>query len=394
MNGQQLRIAIVAESFLPQVNGVVNSVLRILEHLRDQGHDALVIAPALTWRERRAGSHAVTEAVGFPVVRVPAVQLPRIDSLPVGVPTPAVLRILRRYRPDVVHLASPFVLGAGAAAAARILRIPTVAVYQTDVPGFVDQYDLGFLIPPARIGAWGVVRMIHNRAALTLAPSHATMRELTSHGVRRVLYWPRGVDVDLFSPDRRKDALRRAWLGEGGDAARHLVGYVGRLASEKNVQRLAALADRPDLQLVIVGDGPERQQLEQLMPTAVFTGALHGTELAEAYASLDVFVHTGEFETFCQGLHEALASGVPSIAPAAGGPLDLIEDQVSGELLEVSSFTRDLPGAVDRLTGPDHDRMADAARAGVLHRQWPELCGELVDVYRRVVSSDVTARVV
>jgi phosphatidylinositol alpha 1,6-mannosyltransferase len=294
-----------------------------------------------------------------------------------------VLRVLRDFRPDLVHLASPFVLGAGAAAAAQVLRIPTVAVYQTDIPGFVDQSDLGFLVPPARIGAWGVVRMIHNRAAVTLAPSVATIRELEEHGVWRVSYWPRGVDADLFSPHRRRENLRRQWDDTG---TRHLVGYVGRLASEKNVQRLWTLAHRDDVQLVVVGDGPERSRLQSLLPDAVFTGELRGTALAEAYASLDVFVHTGEFETFCQGLQEALASGVPAVAPAAGGPLDLITPGMNGELLEVERFERDLPGAVDRLTGPDHDRLSARARAGVVHRTWPALCGELVDVYREVVS--------
>lgn len=387
----QLRVAVVAESFLPEVNGVVNSVLRILDHLRRQGHEALVIAPAVP-RRARTRTRPVTRVSGFPVVRVPAVYLPRIESLPVGVPVPRVLSTLRRFRPDVVHLASPFVLGAGATVAARLLRLPTVAVYQTDVPGYVDQYDLGPLIPPARAGAWGLVRLIHNSAAVTLAPSSATIRELEDHGVRRVDYWPRGVDAELFSPARRSPELRRHWFG-GSPEDRRLVGYVGRLASEKNVQRLAALAHRDDVQLVIVGDGPERERLRTLMPDAVFTGELHGTRLAEAYASLDVFVHTGEFETFCQGLQEALACGVPAVAPAAGGPLDLITPGVNGELLAVDRFTADLPGAVDRLSGPRGRVYGRAARAGVLHRTWPAVCGDLTRVYRNVVTGAREARV-
>nr|WP_291473156.1 glycosyltransferase family 1 protein [Corynebacterium sp.] len=380
-----LRVAVVAESFLPQVNGVVNSVLRILEQLRCTGHEAVVIAPGLTRGERRDGLDAVTHYEGFPVVRVPALYLPRIPSLPIGVPAPALVKTLRRFRPDVIHLASPFVLGAGGAVAAWALRIPTVAVYQTDVPGYVDQYDLGFIRPALRVGAWGVVRQIHNHAAVTLAPSSATAGMLTDHGVRCVRRWARGVDADLFNPSRCSNDLRGRWDPSG---TRTLVGYVGRLASEKNVQRLRALAADPGIRLVVVGEGPERQALQSLLPEAVFTGELRGTDLAEAYASLDVFVHPGEFETFCQGIQEALASGVPTVAPAAGGPLDLVEPGVNGELLEVASFEADLPDAVARLAGPDHDRMADAARAGVLHRTWPALCGELVEVYREVAGED------
>ena len=372
-----LRVAVVAESFLPQVNGVVNSVLRILEHLRRSGHEAVVIAPGVARRDRREAEEPVTHYEGFPVVRVPALYLPRIPSLPIGVPSPALVTALRRFRPDIIHLASPFVLGAGGAVAAAALRIPTVAVYQTDV----DQYDLGFIRPALRAGAWEVVRRIHNHAAVTLAPSSATAAMLADHGVRRVRRWARGVDADLFHPDRRSNDLRRRWDPSG---TRTLVGYVGRLASEKNVQRLRVLADDPAIRLVIVGDGPEKSTLQDLLPDAVFTGELRGTGLAEAYASLDVFVHPGEFETFCQGIQEALASGVPTVGPAAGGPLDLVDPGVNGELLDVASFEQDLPDAVARLSGPDHDRMADAARAGVLHRTWPALCGELVEVYREV----------
>ena len=148
-----LRVAVVAESFLPQVNGVVNSVLRILEHLRRSGHEAVVIAPGVARRDRREAEEPVTHYEGFPVVRVPTLYLPRIPSLPIGVPSPALVTALRRFRPDVIHLASPFVLGAGGAVAAAALRIPTVAVYQTDVPGYVDQYDLGFIRPALRAGA-------------------------------------------------------------------------------------------------------------------------------------------------------------------------------------------------------------------------------------------------
>ncbi|MGO1949699.1 MAG: glycosyltransferase family 4 protein [Mycobacteriaceae bacterium] len=370
-----MRVVIVAESFLPVVNGVVNSVLRVLEHLRTTGDDALVIAPGPV-----KGQEPVDDYLGFPVVHVPAAQLPVVNSLPVGVPTRTVLTAMRDFRPDVVHLASPFVLGAAGAFAAKRLGVPTVAVYQTDVPGFAASYRLA----PLTSAAWGVVRMIHNAAAMTLAPSSATIAELEERGVRRVRHWGRGVDAERFSPARRSEELRRDWLGEryDGTADRRVVGYVGRLASEKAVHRLRALEGRGDAQLVVVGDGPERAKLEGLLPSAVFTGELRGTELAEAYASLDVFVHTGEFETFCQSLQEALASGVPSIAPAAGGPVDLIEHGVTGELLEVPGFERDLPAAVDRLTGGDHYGFRERARAGVLPRTWPGLCDTLLGHYR------------
>lgn len=125
-----MRVAIVAESFLPNVNGVTNSVLRVLEHLKANGHDALVIAPGARDFEEEIGHY-----LGFEIVRVPTVRVPLIDSLPIGVPLPSVTSVLREYNPDIIHLASPFVLGGAAAFAARQLRIPAIAIYQTDVAG-------------------------------------------------------------------------------------------------------------------------------------------------------------------------------------------------------------------------------------------------------------------
>ncbi|HIW90883.1 MAG TPA: glycosyltransferase family 1 protein [Candidatus Corynebacterium avicola] len=380
-----MRVLIVAESFLPIVNGVVNSVLRVLEHLRTTGDDALVIAPAGV-----KGQDSVHEYEGFPVVHVPALSLPVVDSLPVGVPSRKVLTVMRDYQPDVVHLASPFVLGAAGTVAARKLGIPTVAVYQTDVPGFAASYKLG----PLTSVAWSMVRAIHNRAALTLAPSSATIAELEERGVERIRHWGRGVDAERFNPGHRNEELRRSWLGEhsvdsvdpaSGTAGRRIVGYIGRLASEKHVERLRSLVGNPGIQLVVVGDGPERGKLEKLLPEAVFTGELRGAALSEAYASLDIFVHTGEFETFCQSLQEALASGVPSVAPNAGGPVDLIDHGVTGELLEVDRFESELPAAIGRLTSDDHIDFRERAREGVLPRTWPGLCDALLGHYRDAV---------
>ncbi|MBI8990004.1 glycosyltransferase [Corynebacterium meridianum] len=372
MSEQGLRVAVVAESFLPNVNGVSNSVLRVLEHLSAHGHEAIVIAPGARDFEEEVVSYA-----GFPVVRVPTVMIPLINSLPVGVPVPLVHRALRDFGPDVIHLASPYVLGAAGALAARRLRIPALAVYQTDVAGFALRYHLRLLIS----ASWQVTRMIHNSCARTLAPSTAAITELTDHGIRNVHRWGRGVDTERFNPAHRCDRLRRSWDPTG---ERRIVGYVGRLAAEKGVDRLASLSGRDDLQLVIVGDGPEYGALSEALPGAVFTGALGGEDLGRAYASFDVFVHPGEFETFCQTIQEAQASGVPTIGPRAGGPVDLITPGVTGELLEVATFSADLPAAVDRVLA-NRDTMSATARRAVEGRTWPVLCAKLVDHYRQIL---------
>ncbi|MGW4326837.1 glycosyltransferase family 4 protein [Nocardia sp. NPDC004573] len=374
-----MRVAIVAESFLPNMNGVVNSVLRVLEHLDQHGHDALIIAPDTP----RGQPAAPREYQRFPVHRVPAVMVPKISSLPVGLPQPGIVSAIEGFDADVVHLASPFLLGAGGLGAALRLDLPTVAVYQTDVAGFAKSYGLGL----TGRAAWGWTRRIHEGATRTLAPSRAAAEDLARHGIPRVHRWGRGVDTARFTPSARSAELRDAWLA-GRD--RLLVGFVGRLAPEKHVERLAVLGADPDVQLVIVGDGPERRRLGRLMPTAVFTGELGGDELARAYASLDVMVHAGEHETFCQGVQEALASGVPVIGPDAGGPRDLIAHCRNGYLLPVDRFGELLPSAIGALHDSQlRDRFAGAARKSVLSRTWPAICAQLIGHYAEVTGSRI-----
>lgn len=368
-----MRVAIVAESFLPNVNGVSNSVLRILEHLRRTGHEALVIAPDNPPGEPRADRlHD-----GVRVHRVPARMFPKVTTLPLGVPAPRILRVLRGFGPDVVHLASPALLGYGGLRAARRLGVPTVAVYQTDVPGFAASYG----IPLTSRAAWAWFRHLHSLADRTLAPSTATMEDLAAQGIPRVYRWGRGVDLLRFVPSARDEALRRQWSPDG----RPIVGFVGRLAPEKHVERLASLSASGAVRLVVVGTGVDRRKLESAMPTALFTGALYGQELARADASMDVFVHPGEHETFCQVVQEALASGLPVIAPDAGGPRDLVVPYRTGLLLPVAEFEARLPAAVAHLVC-ERNRYALAARRSVLGRGWPVLCDELLGHYEAVLS--------
>jgi phosphatidylinositol alpha 1,6-mannosyltransferase len=367
-----VRVAIVAESFLPNVNGVTNSVLRVLEHLRCTGHEALVIAPDTPRGEPAADK--IYE--GIRVHRVPSRMFPKITSLPLGVPRPRMVSVLRGFDPDVVHLASPALLGWGGMLAARHLGVPTVAVFQTDVAGFAESYGMGF----ASRAAWAWTRMVHTRADRTLAPSAAAMENLTAHRIPRVHKWARGVDITGFAPSARDESLRSLWSPRG----KPIVGFVGRLAPEKHVERLAALSERDDLQVVVVGDGVDRAKLETMLPSAVFTGALYGSELAAAYASMDVFVHPGEHETFCQAVQEAMASGLPAIAPNAGGPRDLVTPYRTGLLLSVDEFEAKLPAAVDHLIA-ERQRYSVAARRSVLTRTWPAICDELLGHYDEVI---------
>jgi phosphatidylinositol alpha 1,6-mannosyltransferase len=367
-----VRVAIVAESFLPNVNGVTNSVLRVIEHLRRTGHEVLVIAPDTPKGE--APADRVHD--GVRVHRVPSRMFPKVTSLPLGIPRPRMVGVLRGFDPDVVHLASPALLGYGGLHAARYLGVPTVAVFQTDIAGFAESYGVGVM---AR-AAWAWTRHLHSKADRTLAPSTSAMEDLVNHGIPRVHHWGRGVDVTGYVPSARDDALRARWSPDG----KPIVGFVGRLAPEKHVERLTVVAARDDIQLVVVGDGVDKAKLESAMPSAVFTGALYGPELAAAYASMDVFVHPGEHETFCQTVQEAMASGLPVIAPDAGGPRDLVVPMHTGLLLPVADFEARLPASVDHLLA-ERQRYSVAARRSVLDRTWPAICQQLIGHYEEVV---------
>jgi phosphatidylinositol alpha 1,6-mannosyltransferase len=366
-----VRVAIVAESFLPNVNGVTNSVLRVIEHLRHTGHEVMVIAPDTP----RGLPSADKVHDGVRVHRMPSRMFPKVTSLPLGVPRPRMVGVLRGFDPDVVHLASPALLGYGGLHAARFLGVPTVAVFQTDIAGFAQSYGIGI----AARAAWAWNRHLHKRADRTLAPSTAAMEDLAAHRIPRVYKWARGVDITGFAPSARDDELRRHWSPDG----KPIIGFVGRLAPEKHVERLAVLAHRDDVQLVIVGDGVDQDKLQKTLPTAVFTGALYGKPLAAAYASMDVFVHPGEHETFCQAVQEAMASGLPVIAPDAGGPRDLVAPYRTGLLLSVNEFEAKLTESVDHLIA-ERQRYSVAARRSVLSRTWPAICDELLSHYEAV----------
>ena len=371
-----MRVAIITESFSPDVNGVAHCVVRVAELLTSHGHHPLVIAP----QPPRATRDEKT-CYPFPVVRVPAVPLPGYPGFRLGLPGRQVRAALIRHQAELVHLASPVILGAHGAAVARRLGLPTVAVYQTDLPSYARAYRLG---RAGQAFAWRWLRGIHNSAARTLAPSTDTATGLLGHHIENVWLWGRGVDTRNFDPAKRSQEIR-AGLAPGGEL---IAGYVGRLATEKRVDLLAGLTALEGVRLVIVGGGPAEAALRQQMPGAVFLGERRGEELAAIYASLDVFVHSGPYETFGQTLQEAAASALPVVAPAAGGPLDLVADGVTGFLVPPTD-----PGAfaaaVARLAADPAMRTAfgAAGRRTVLGRGWPALTDELAGHYAAVLRS-------
>jgi phosphatidylinositol alpha 1,6-mannosyltransferase len=356
-----MRVTVVSESFLPQINGVTGSVIQVLRHLRRTGHQAQVIAPG----------DVPESCEGFEVVALPSVGFPGYSQVRVPlVVSGRIVRELERFAPDVIHLASPFALG---------------GQVMTDVAGFALRYGL----TAASNAAWRRIRSIHERAQVTLAPSPTAARNLEEHGIPRVQVWPRGVDTAAFSPSHR-DAGLRAQLAPAGGV---LVGFVGRLAAEKQVEDLAVLSDLPGVRLVVIGDGPERERLSRALPGAHFTGALTGSDLSQAVASLDMFVHPGPYETFCQAAQEAMASGIPVVAVGAGGLRDLVDNSRTGWLYPPGDL-RALRGHVADLVGDQTKRqaMGMAAHHAVRARTWPVVCDRLLGHYSEAASGVAAGR--
>jgi phosphatidylinositol alpha 1,6-mannosyltransferase len=371
-----MRVAIVTESFPPDINGVAHSVVRVAEHLVARGHQPLVVAP-----EPASGTARVAGRLPYPVVRVPSMPMPGYPTFRLGLPSRKLTEAVIAHGTDVVHLASPFFLGARGSAVAQRLQLPQVAVYQTDIPAYASAYRMRGLGAAA---AWRWLRGIHNAADRTLAPSTASAMALHAHGIERVWLWRRGVDTVRFHPKHRSAAVRRA-LAPAGEV---LVGYVGRLAVEKRVDLLAPIADRPGVRLVIIGGGPAEPELRRALPGAVFLGPRQGAQLARLYASLDVFVHSGPYETFGQTIQEAAASGVPVVAPAAGGPVDLIVDGVTGYLVPPLSADALDRAVADLVESPQRRKaFGTAARATVQTRSWSAVGDQLIEHYHEVLGA-------
>ncbi len=369
-----MRVVIVTESFPPDVNGVAHCALQTARHLVRRGHDPLVVAPATAHKPPVDDSDAPC-----PVVRVPSLPLPGYPAVRVALPSRRVAAALSSHRAELVHLAGPFILGVRGMAAASRLGIPAVAVYQTDLAGYARAY-----VGAGEATAWRRIRAVHKAADRTLAPSGASLHDLVAHGVPRVSLWPRGVDTTRFDPALRDEELRRTYAPKG----ELIVGYVGRLAPEKQVELLAGVCRMDGVSLLVTGDGPSEHTLRAALPGAHFLGRRTGDELARIFASLDLFVHTGPYETFCQTVQEAMASGVPVIAPAAGGPLDLVDHGRTG-LLVPPGDPAAIREAVWALSADPALRASygRAAQERVRGRTWEAVGDQLIGHYAEVLDA-------
>lgn len=362
------RVAIFAEAFLPKVDGVSKTAYLTMHYLKQTGREVIVFAPDIA-------PHNIGDVR---VVPLPSLGIPQAPETRIAFPHPAISAHLDDFKPDLIHLFSPAIMSVSGMIAARQLNIPVIANYQTDIPGYANAYGLSIFSQMAR--DW--LRYIHNGCHLTLAPSQWTMDELKRWGYRRLRRWGRGVNSNRFNPNRASPEWR-ARLLNGRPPDSLLCIYVGRIANEKRIDLLLETARTPGVALTIIGDGALRGDLERLFEGTGthFTGYLFGDDLANAFASADVFMFTGANETFGQVVQEAMASGLPAIVINQGGVQDIVEDGVTGYICppDGEAFAR----AAQTLLENDTLRreMAAAARAQMEARPWEAIMAQLESHY-------------
>jgi glycosyltransferase involved in cell wall biosynthesis len=382
-----LRIAVVTETYPPEVNGVAMTLGRLVEALRRRGHFVQLIRP------RQGNSDHAASGEQFEEVLKPGIPVPRYDGLRLGLPDKrGLIRLWTRSRPDIVHIATEGPLGWSALTAAAKLKLPVSSGFHTNFHSYSKHYGMGFLKKP--ITAY--LCNFHNRALATLVPTEGLRHELASRGFRNLHVVSRGVDTRLFSPSRRSLELRRTWgAGEHGIVAM----YVGRMAAEKNlplaVSAFMAMQQRnPRVQLVMVGDGPSRPSLANRNPNVVFAGTRSGEDLATHYASADVFLFPSMTETFGNVTLEAMASGLAVVAYEYAAARQCMVHEESGLLAPFGDARAFLGMAVGLME--DSSRMLRLrlrARAVAQSINWESVIDRFESVLHEVIQRQQAALV-
>ena len=372
-----MRIVFFTETFLPKVDGIVTRLTKTLQHLVAAGDEVLIFCP----------EGAPDSYLGAKVVGVPAVPLPLYPELKLALPRPAVSEALEQFRPDLVHVVNPAVLGLGGIWLAKSRNLPLVASYHTHLPKYLEYYGMGMLEPLL----WELLKAAHNQASLNLCTSTAMVAELAAKGIQHTALWQRGVDTDLFRPELRNDSMRARLHGPYDDTG-HLLLYIGRLSAEKQIERIRPVLEAmPQTRLALVGDGPHRQQLERWFegtPTT-FVGYLAGEELASAYACGDAFLFPSSTETLGLVLLEAMAAGCPVVGADRGGIPDIVSDGENGCLYDPDQ-PHSLTAAVKRLLGESQTRgsLRQAARQEAERWGWAGATDQLRGYYHKVLNQE------
>ncbi len=367
-----MRVAIFADSLPPSTDGVANTYCHLANHLDKEKITYRFFSPFTPGKEyswsRRVRSMPYVPFFLYPHYRI---ALPGQKRL---------FRSLDRFRPNLIHVSSPTLVGYQAMRYARLNDIPAVAAYHTDFIAYFKYYGFNF----AENVGWGYLRWFYNQFDAILAPSQSTRRMLRLQGFRNVILWQRGVNTELFNPK---------WRNRQNKIPRLL--FVGRIVKEKDVDDLAAAylllnKNAKKCDLIWIGDGEYRAELQQRLPDCRFAGYLHGDDLAREYANADLFVFPSTTETFGNVILEALSSGLPVVTVDKGAVKDLVEDGKTGHVTAANDPAQ-LAAAVDVLLNDEKKRLQFArnARQYALNFSWDSINGKLLDAYKKLLSYPV-----
>ncbi len=374
-----MKIAFFTETFLPKVDGIVTRLTKTIQNLVKSGDEVTVFCP----------EGCPSNYMGAKVIGVPAMPLPLYPELKLGLPGPGVSDELDLFKPDLIHVVNPAVLGLGGIWLAKTNNIPLVASYHTHLPKYLEHYGMGMLEPLL----WELLKAAHNQATLNLCTSTAMVQELSEKGIQNTALWQRGVDTDIFKPELRDKEMRKRLLGNFSDEGSLLI-YVGRLSAEKQIERIKPVLEAlPSTRLALVGDGPYRQQLEKIFQgtSTTFVGYLSGNELASAYASGDAFLFPSSTETLGLVLLEAMAAGCPVVGANKGGIPDIISDGENGCLYNPDGENDgavSLIEATQKLLGNEVERtaMRKSARSEAERWGWAGATKQLRNYYEDVLA--------
>lgn len=383
---RSLRIAVVTETYPPEVNGVAATIAQVVAGLRARNHEIQLIRP----RQDRHDS-ALSDGA-FHEVLMRGLPIPRYPSLKMGLPSKRMLvQLWSLRRPDLVHIATQGPLGWSALAAAQHLKLPVCSEFRTNFHAYSKHYGVGWLHKPIM----AYLRKFHNHTHCTMVPTEALRQSLADYGFRNLLVLARGVDTRLFDPQRRSDELRRAW---GAKPDTQVVAHVGRLAPEKNLGLLAQAFDamrgvNANTMFVLVGDGPERRSLQARWPDAHFAGMRSGEDLAAHYASGDVFLFPSLTETFGNVTPEAMASGLAVLAFEYAAAAQLIRSGDNGMLVRFSDDAAFVQAAVRLARDPLLARaLGVGARQTARELGWERIVEQLEAAFVDVMSNAALTR--
>jgi glycosyltransferase involved in cell wall biosynthesis len=374
-----MKIAIFTDTFYPEINGVARTLKRFTDYLSAQDISVKVFAP-----ENPSEDYVPTH-----IHRFKSASFFLYPECRVAFPNYFHIKAqLEEFKPDLIHVATPFNIGMIGVYCAKKLNIPLVGSYHTDFDQYLKFYDLGFLSP----FLWKYMDWFHRPLQKIFVPSVQTMEKLKSYGFTNMEIWPRGVDCDLFHPFYDKYTVRKRYaIGK-----EYILSYAGRLAPEKNASFLLDIARNLPPQFsdrvhwLIVGDGPIREQIEKEAPANMtFTGYLKGEQLAEVYSASDLFIFPSATETFGNVVLESLASGTPVIGANSGGVKSIINNGTTGILCEANNLQQ-FTDAVVRLLATDSKRseMSYEGRNYALSQKWNKIFDDLLNHYYHVIDSN------